>query len=108
MIAITAAEIAVRTAAITAPTANTFFIHEYIEHRRELQLQMICEDNGETGTNFDRAGFEKMMEAVYSGRANCIVVKDLSRFGRDYLETGNYLEHIFPSLSVRFISISDG
>lgn len=82
-------------------------IHEYVEHRRELQLQMICEDNGETGTNFDRAGFEKMMEEVYSGRANCIVVKDLSRFGRDYLETGNYLEHIFPSLGVRFISISD-
>lgn len=83
-------------------------IQEYVEHRQDLRLQMICEDNGETGTNFDRAGFERMMNAVYSGAANCIVVKDLSRFGRDYLETGNYLEHIFPSLGVRFISISDG
>lgn len=48
------------------------------------------------------------METVRSGKANCIVVKDLSRFGRDYVEAGNYLEHIFPFMGVRFISISDG
>ena len=83
-------------------------LRQYIVNAPELQLVGISEDNGQTGTNFDRAGFETMMETVRSGRANCIVVKDLSRFGRDYVEAGNYLEHIFPFMGVRFISISDG
>lgn len=81
---------------------------QYIANAPDLQLVGIFEDNGQTGTNFDRAGFETMMETVRSGKANCIVVKDLSRFGRDYVEAGNYLEHIFPFMGVRFISISDG
>lgn len=59
-------------------------LRQYIVNAPELQLVGIFEDNGQTGTNFDRAGFETMMETVRSGRANCIVVKDLSRFGRDY------------------------
>lgn len=83
-------------------------LREFIEKQPDLRFQAIYEDNGETGTNFDRAGFERMMEAVRSGKADCIVVKDLSRFGRDYIEAGNYLEHIFPFMGVRFISISDG
>ena len=83
-------------------------LRQYIANAPDLQLVGIFEDNGQTGTNFDRAGFETMMETVRSGKANCIVVKDLSRFGRDYVEAGNYLEHIFPFMSVRFISISDG
>ena len=83
-------------------------LRQYIVNAPELQLVGIFEDNGQTGTNSDRAGFETMMETVRSGRANCIVVKDLSRFGRDYVEAGNYLEHIFPFMGVRFISISDG
>ena len=83
-------------------------LRQYIVNAPELQLVGIFEDNGQTGTNFDRAGFETMMETVRSGRANCIVVKDLSRFGRDYVEAGNYLEHIFPFMGVRFISLSDG
>ena len=83
-------------------------LRQYIANAPGLQLVGIFEDNGQTGTNFDRAGFETMMETVRSGKANCIVVKDLSRFGRDYVEAGNYLEHIFPFMGVRFISISDG
>lgn len=83
-------------------------LREYAGQHPDLQLLEICEDNGETGTNFNRAGFEKLMEAVYTGRANCVIVKDMSRFGRDYLEAGNYLEHVFPSLGVRFISVADG
>lgn len=83
-------------------------LRQYIANAPDLQLVGIFEDNGQTGTNFDRAGFETMMETVRSGKANCIVVKDLSRFGRDYVEAGNYLEHIFPFMGVRFISISDG
>lgn len=83
-------------------------LRQYIANAPELQLVGIFEDNGQTGTNFDRAGFETMMETVRSGKANCVVVKDLSRFGRDYIEAGNYLEHVFPFMGVRFISISDG
>lgn len=60
-----------------------------------------------TGTNFERPGFIAMLEEVKKGKINCIIVKDLSRFGRNYMETGNYLENIFPYLGVRFISIND-
>ena len=83
-------------------------IREYIQGQKDLKLLSIFEDNGETGTNFRRPGFEAMMEAVCAGKANCIVVKDLSRFGRDYIEAGHYLDHVFPSMGVRFISIGDG
>lgn len=57
-------------------------------------------DNGFTGTNFDRPEFERMMQDVRTGKIQCIVVKDLSRFGRDYIETGNYLETIFPMMVI--------
>lgn len=83
-------------------------IREYIQSQGDLTLLSIYEDNGETGTNFQRPGFEAMMEAICAGKANCIVVKDLSRFGRNYIEAGNYLEHVFPAMGVRFISIGDG
>ena len=83
-------------------------IREYIQGQKDLKMLSIFEDNGETGTNFRRPGFEAMMETVCAGKANCIVVKDLSRFGRNYIEAGNYLDHVCPSMGVRFISIGDG
>lgn len=73
-----------------------------------LTLYGLFCDNGRTGTDFDRPQFEKMMEEVRKGHIDCIVVKDLSRFGRNYKETGNYLERIFPFLGVRFIAVNDG
>lgn len=72
-----------------------------------MELEALFCDNGRTGTDFDRPQFEKMMEEVRKGRVDCIVVKDLSRFGRNYKETGNYLERIFPFLGVRFIAVND-
>ncbi|WP_455582893.1 recombinase family protein [Dysosmobacter sp.] len=83
-------------------------LRSYIAQHSDLHLVAEYEDNGETGTNFDRSGFQRLLEDVRKGRINCIVVKDLSRFGRDHIEVGNYLEHIFPHLGIRFISISDG
>ena len=65
-------------------------------------------DLGKTGTNFNRAGFERLMQDVRIGDINCIIVKDLSRFGRNYLEAGNYIEKIFPFLGVRFIAVTEG
>ena len=86
---------------------QTHMLKLFVEERPYLKIYSIYTDNGETGTNFDRPEFNRMMDDVKAGKINCIVVKDLSRFGRDYLETGNYLEKIFPFLGVRFISIND-
>lgn len=82
-------------------------IEQYISKCQDLNVVRIFVDNGETGTNFERPAFLDMMEEVKKGAINCIVVKDLSRFGRNYLETGNYLEKIFPYLGIRFISVND-
>lgn len=65
-------------------------------------------DDGYSGTNFDRPAFIEMMELVQQGRVKTILVKDLSRLGRNYLEVGRYTEVIFPEYKVRFIAITDG
>ena len=70
------------------------FIEEYV-------------DDGYTGTNFDRPGFKKMIGDIESGKINCIITKDLSRLGRDYIKCGYYVEEYFPSKNVRYISILD-
>ncbi len=79
----------------------------YIEGQADLRLVEVYCDNGHTGTNFNRPDFERMMEDVRHGKINCIVVKDLSRFGRSYHETSNYLLRIFPFLGVRFVAVND-
>lgn len=83
-------------------------IHEYISRHPDLELCMEGYDDNYSGTNFDRPHFQEMMRAIEEGKIDCIVVKDLSRFGRNAVETGNYLERVFPFLGVRFISISEG
>lgn len=82
-------------------------IQSYIESQPDMQFYDLYCDNGRTGTNFDRPEFERLMDDVRSGKVDCIVVKDLSRFGRNYREAGNYLERIFPLLGVRFIAVND-
>ena len=69
-------------------------IQSYIDSQPDMQFYDLYCDNGRTGTNFDRPEFERLMEDVRAGKVDCIVVKDLSRFGRNYRETGNYLERI--------------
>ena len=81
---------------------------DYLKKHPELKLYDIYKDNGETGTNFERPAFKRLIDDVKSGIVNCIVVKDLSRFGRNYIEAGEYIEKIFPFLGVRFIAITDG
>lgn len=81
---------------------------EYIRKSENIVLAECYTDLGKTGTNFERAGFEKMMADVRRHKINCVIVKDFSRFGRNYIETGNYMEKIFPFFNVRFISVSDG
>jgi site-specific DNA recombinase len=79
----------------------------FVEAQEDMQFCGLYCDNGRTGTNFERPDFERLMDDVRSRKIDCIVVKDLSRFGRNYKETGNYLERIFPYLDVRFIAVND-
>lgn len=73
-----------------------------------IEIIECYRDLGKTGSNFDREGFKRLMQDIRLGDIDCVVVKDLSRFGRNYLEAGNYIEKIFPFLGVRFIAVSDG
>ena len=84
-------------------------IQKYISDNKEFSSYKALEfiDDGCTGTNFERQGFSRMIELVKKGEIGCIIVKDLSRFGRNYIEVGDYLEHIFPFLGIRIISIND-
>ena len=92
-----------------------------ISHQRELVTRYVRDkqlypavqilefvDDGYSGTNFDRPAVKEMLSLVREGKICCIIVKDLSRFGRNYLEVGDYLEQIFPFMGVRFIAINDG
>ena len=83
-------------------------IHAYLQKQPDILYEAEFCDDGYTGTNFDRPGFTNMMTAVREKRIDCIVVKDLSRFGRDYIESGKYIQKIFPMLGIRFIAINDG
>lgn len=82
-------------------------IQNFVAERPELHLVGEYADDGYTGTNFERPGFTQMMEDIQSDKINCIIVKDLSRLGRNYIEMGKYLERIFPMMGIRFIAIND-
>ncbi len=83
-------------------------INEYISSHDDIKSVEFYIDDGYTGTNFNRPAFQRMIEAIENGDIDCVIVKDLSRFGRDYIDTGRYLERYFPEKGVRFISIVDG
>jgi len=79
----------------------------YLQSQPDMQLYGVYEDVNYTGTNFNRPGFTRMIEDIQAGNINCVVVKDLSRFGRSFEETGHYLERVFPFLQVRFVAVTD-
>lgn len=82
-------------------------LRAYVQSHEELQIYDIYIDDGYSGADFHRPEFERMMEDVYAGKVNCVIVKDLSRFGRDYIEAGRFIQKTFPAFSVRFIAVSD-
>lgn len=82
-------------------------VHAYIKNNPNIVLVGEEYDDGYTGTNFDRPGFRAVLDRIQNGEVNCVIVKDLSRLGREYIETGKYLEMIFPHFGVRFIAIND-
>ena len=79
----------------------------YIHKQQDIELYDIYADDGFSGSNFDRPEFKRMMCDIEAGRVNCVIVKDLSRFGRDYIEAGRYIQRVFPKLGVRFIALTD-
>lgn len=81
------------------------FVSEHEEFREYKIIEFV--DDGYSGTNFNRPQVQKLLALIRSGKISVVIVKDLSRFGRNYLEVGDYLEHIFPFLGVRFIAIND-
>ena len=82
-------------------------IRDFMSKHPEIRVVSEKTDDGYSGVNFDRPAFQEMMDEIRSGKVNCVVVKDLSRFGRNYIEAGNYIERVFPFMGVRFIAIND-
>lgn len=79
----------------------------YVKDHEDIVIEEEYYDASFTGTNFERPDFQRMLEDAKTGRINCIIVKDLSRLGRNYVEMGNYIERVFPFLNVRFIAVTD-
>lgn len=82
-------------------------IRSFIRKQDNMEIYDIYVDDGFSGTNFDRPGFKRMMKDIKAGRVNCVIVKDLSRLGRDYIEAGRLIQKTFPAFSVRFIALTD-
>lgn len=82
-------------------------IRSFIDSNSDLQLVGEYVDNGLSGTNFERASFKEMIDKIERKEIDCIVVKDLSRFGRNVIDTGYYIEKFLPIYNVRFIAVND-
>jgi DNA invertase Pin-like site-specific DNA recombinase len=82
-------------------------LRQFISEQPDMLPVGEYEDIDRTGTNFKRPGFTRLLDDIRAKKINCVIVKDLSRFGRNHIETGNYLERVFPFMGVRFISVCD-
>lgn len=82
-------------------------LQKYAEDHGFTNVRFFVDD-GYTGTNFSRPAMQEMLSLVEAGQVNTVIVKDMSRFGRDYLQVGHYTEIVFPSMNVRFIAVNDG
>ena len=88
-------------------TSQKALLNEFIDENDDLIVYDTYIDDGYTGTDFNRPGFQRVLEDMKKGNINCILVKDLSRLGRNYIEVGNYIEQIFPLFNIRFIALND-
>ena len=82
-------------------------IENFVERNPDIEVVSYKVDDGYSGIIFDRPAFKEMIQDVTNGEINCVIVKDLSRLGREYIETGRYLRRVFPAYGVRFIAITD-
>lgn len=83
-------------------------IFDFLKNKPEINIVSVRVDDGYTGTNYDRPAFQLMLDDIKAGAVNCVVVKDLSRFGREYIDAGKYIDRLFPYYGVRLIAINDG
>ena len=83
------------------------YIEDYLQSKPEIRVVDFYIDDGYSGVNFDRPDFQRMLQDIQDKKLNCVIVKDLSRLGRNYIEVGKYIERLFPFLGVRFIAIND-
>jgi len=88
-------------------TSQRDMLHNFLSQNPDINLYDVYIDDGFTGTNFDRPNFIRMFEDIKANKVNCVIVKDLSRLGRNHIDTGNYVEILFPVMKVRFIAIND-
>ena len=82
-------------------------LRNFVKSQPDIQIFDIYVDDGYSGSNFDRPEFIRMTKDIESGNVNCVIVKDLSRFGREYIEAGRFIQKIYPALNVRFIALTD-
>ena len=82
-------------------------IRSFLKDKQDIEVVSERVDDGYSGVSFERPAFQLMLEDIKKGKVDCVVVKDLSRFGRNYIDSGRYIEKIFPMLGVRFIAIND-
>lgn len=87
--------------------SQRMLLQDYLSRKPELELYDEYADDGYSGTNYNRPAFQRMLVDAREKRFTCILVKDLSRLGRNYLETGQYIQQIFPKLGIRFIAVND-
>ena len=83
-------------------------IRDFLKDKEDIVVVSERVDDGYSGSSFERPGFQQMLEDIRRGAVDCVIVKDLSRFGREYIDTGRYIERLFPALGVRFIAVNDG
>lgn len=97
-----------RTTAESNSIANQReLLRSFVKSHTDIQIFDIYVDDGYSGVNFDRPEFKRMTTDIEAGKVNCVIVKDLSRFGREYIEAGRWIDKIYPALNVRFISVTD-
>lgn len=87
---------------------QTLQLEQFVMKHPDLVLSEEYVDNGVSGTVFDRPAFNRLLEAIRNHEIDCVVVKDLSRLGRDYIEAGRFIEYFCPNYSIRFIAVNDG
>ena len=88
-------------------TSQKTLLNEFVEEHDDLIVYDTYIDDGFTGTDFNRPSFQRLLKDMKIGNINCVIVKDLSRLGRNYIEVGNYIEQVFPLFNIRFIAIND-
>ena len=88
-------------------TSQKELLQEFVDKQDDIEIFETYVDDGFTGTDFNRPGFQKLLTDMKKGKINSVIVKDLSRLGRNYIEVGNYIEQIFPLYNIRFIAVND-